>query len=146
MKPAGTSCNIPIGQNLPTCQRVRGNNIVLARPWPDDLVQCRSSCAGGGISACCSTPQPTGPRILVRPALVVECRIAARTAMVSRPPPRLPTAQCPRKATANTCHQIPSPFPSITPTPPTPLAPKPLPVSGPLIQKPAIKYHCRQEQ
>ena len=86
MKPAGTSCNIPIGQNPPTW---RGNDIVLARPWPDDLVQCRSSCAGGGISACCSTPQPTGPRILVRPALVVECRIAAGTAMVSRPPPRL---------------------------------------------------------
>ena len=87
MKPAGTSCNIPIGQNPPTW---RGNNIVLARPWPDDLVQCRSSCAGGGISACCSTPHTaTGPRILVRPALVVECRIAARTAMVSRPPPRL---------------------------------------------------------
>ena len=57
-----------------------------------------------------------------------------------------PTAQWPQKASANTCHQIPSPFPSITPTPPTPLAPKPLPVSGPLIQKPAIKYHCRQEQ
>ena len=33
------------------------------------------------------------PRIPVRPALVVECRIAARTAMVSRPPPRL--AHCP---------------------------------------------------
>ena len=34
MKPAGRSCNIPIGQNPPTW---RGNNIVLARLGPMTL-------------------------------------------------------------------------------------------------------------
>ena len=113
MKPAGTSCNIPIGQNPPTW---RGNDIVLARPWPDDLVQCRSSCAGGGISACCSTPQRH--RASYPGATSPSPRVSHRGSNGDGKPSTAktcpPTAQCLRKATANTCHQIPSTFPSIT--------------------------------
>ena len=91
MKPAGTSCNIPIGQNPPTW---RGNDIVLARPWPDDLVQCRSSCAGGGISACCSTPH-TAHRASYPGATSPSPRVSHRRSNGDGKPSTAKTAHCP---------------------------------------------------
>ena len=93
MKPAGTSCNIPIGQNLPKWQGCVATISFL--PGLGPMTLC---CADHHVLVVASLlvvplHSATGPRILVRPALVLECRIAARTAMVSRPPPRL--AHCP---------------------------------------------------